>query len=74
MKIEKITKELLNNLQEQGAQIEFVDNYYNDLPLDFSRGYDGELIQNIIIDGKYKAYTTAKYKYSYKDRRRHYIE
>ena len=37
-------------------------------------GYDGELIQNIIIDGKYKVYTTAKYKYSYKDRRRHYIE
>lgn len=74
MKLEKITEELLNSLQEQGAKIDFIYKFYNDLPLDFSRGYDGELIQSFIIDDKYKVYTSTKYKYSYKDRSRHFIK
>lgn len=64
MKIAKIDQETLDILQKQGAQVEFICKGFHDLPLDFRKNYDGSLVQNYVIDGKYKVFTVRNYKYN----------
>lgn len=64
MKIANMEQETIDILQKQGAEVEFMYKDFCDLPLDFNRGYDGELIQYFMIDNKYKVFTVRYYKYN----------
>lgn len=72
MKLLSLKQFDIEALKQQGADlnIEYKNNI--GLPLDFSRGYDGYDIYEVIIDNKYKGHYQRRYKTD--DLGKHYID